>query len=461
ARCHDHKFDPVTTEDYYALYGIFHSTRYPWPGIELEPKQRDFVALEAPDKIDRVLQQRKDGQSKLDKAVRELKKQRDAAKKDDDKKRLSDALKKAEAAAKAFEQQPLPWETLYAVSENGAIEDAAIQLKGNPEKTGEVVPRRFLKVLGGAELPPEDSTSGRLHLANWIADRNNPLTARVMVNRIWQYHFGRGLVPTANDFGRQGKPARHPELLDWLAARFMADGWSVKAMHRRIMTSHVYCMNSLCSESAAEKDPANELLSHFSRRRLDAEAIRDTLLQLSGVLDSSPGDAHPFPPQSEWKFTQHRPFKAVYESNHRSVYLMTQRIQRHPFLAIFDGADPSTSTATRSVTTTPLQALYLLNDPFVHEQSQLIAKQVENHSADDAERIRFCFELLYGRPATDEDVSAGHKFLKDAAGLLAKEQPGDSDSQSSATETVSATHSSALSAYVRALLKSNEFVYID
>src|SRR5579871_3215853 len=207
-----------------------------------------------------------------------------------------------------------------------------------------------------------------------------------MVNRIWAYHFGRGIVPTASDFGKQGRPPTHPELLDWLASEFMASGerkppvesansstggsrsplaWSIKKMHRLIMLSRTYQMSSDDDPANLQIDVANEYLWHFARRRLDAESIRDTLLAVSGGLDRTTGGPHPFPEQTTWNFTQHNPFKAVYETNRRSVYLMTQRIQRHPFLGLFDGADTNASTARRVTSTTPLQALYLMNDPFV------------------------------------------------------------------------------------------------
>src|SRR5690606_17859232 len=150
------------------------------------------------------------------------------------------------------------------------------------------------------------------------------------------YHFGRGIVPTPNDFGKQGKPPTHPELLDSLAAKFRDSGWSIKGMHRMIMLSRTYRLMVQPSIDARAKDPNNELLSSLPLRRLDAESIRDTLLTLGGNLDLSPPGPHPFPPERDWKFTQHNPFKAVYETNRRSVYLMTQRIQRHPFLALFD-----------------------------------------------------------------------------------------------------------------------------
>ncbi|MGE4180038.1 MAG: DUF1553 domain-containing protein, partial [Limisphaerales bacterium] len=429
ARCHDHKFDPISAADYYALYGIFQSTRYPWPGIELDQKQRDLVPLVDPSALADAEATRKTHdrrKAELEKALRKLK---DSLKDTpaDQKEPVEKRIKDAEKHLKDFVAAGLPFELAYAVADAPKAQDAAIQLKGDPAKPGPVVPRRFLTVLGGTELPDGTTGSGRRELAEWIVDPANPLTARVMVNRIWLQHFGKGLVPTPNDFGRQGKPPTHPELLDWLASRFIASGWSVKAMHRLILQSRTYRLASSRSEpeseSAASRDPNNDLLSSFPRRRLDAEALRDALLVLGGNLDRSQPGPHPFPAESEWKFTQHNPFRAVYESNHRSVYLMTQRIQRHPFLALFDGADPSASTATRLTSTTPLQALFLLNDPFVHRQSREFALRILGARSTDSQRLGYAFQAAIGRPPDARERENARRFLQQARALQGASQP--------------------------------------
>ena len=452
ARCHDHKFDPITTRDYYGLYGIFHSTRYPWPGIELEKRQRDFVPLVPPGELahfQKIFESRKQQQARLDAEVNRLK---DARKKAPEnlKKELADQLKQAEKVAAELRETPPPFETVYAVAEASTTEDVPVQLKGDPTRPGDLVPRHFLSVLGGAELPSNSHSSGRAQLAEWILAADNPLPARVMVNRIWQHHFGRGLVPTPNDFGKQGKPPVHPELLDHLATAFRHGGWSIKAMHRRIMLSQTYQQSANRAAEAVAKDPANDWLAGQPRRRLDAESIRDTLLMLGGNLDLSPAGPHPFPPEHTWNFTQHHAFKAVYDSRHRSVYLMTQRIQRHPYLAIFDGADPSTSTPARTTSTTPLQALYLLNNPFVHEQSKLVASRIMAHSTEDIQRLQYASELLFSRPAVDEELSTATNFLAKARSLL--QSPGTPADQ---------IETEVWQAYIRSLFRLNEFVYLD
>ena len=466
ARCHDHKFDPITAADYYALYGIFHSTRYPWPGIELEQKQRDLVPLVAPGKLAEADAARKahdDEKRRLDKAVQKLKDQLKEIPADG-KPAHEAKIKEAEQTLKEFVNKGLPFDLAYAVAEAKKFEDVAIQMKGDPAKPGEKVPRRFLTVFGGAPLPDANKSSGRRQLAEWLVERNNPLTARVMANRIWQHHFGKGLVPTPNDFGKQGKSPTHPELLDWLATQFIDSGWSVKAMHRVIMLSATYRQaggvnsETVISNQSGQRAATDSLntvslitdYSPFPRRRLDAEALRDTLLVLGGNLDTTPTAPHPFPPQTEWKFTQHNPFKAVYESKRRSVYLMTQRIQRHPYLAIFDGADPSTSTAARTSSTTPLQALFLLNDKFVHEQSQAFATRVMKSGKDEKSRVRFAYETALGRPPEKAELEQCRKFFADARARLA-----DSGTPTGEVDVES------WRAFIRTILRLNEFAYVD
>jgi Protein of unknown function (DUF1553)/Protein of unknown function (DUF1549)/Planctomycete cytochrome C len=488
SRCHDHKFDPITQQDYYALYGIFNSTRYPWPGIELEQKQRDLIPLVPADQLAQALatiKERGEAQKKLDQVVKKLKdeqkKAEDAAKKAV-KERLVDALKAAtdaerkeiedrftaeetraaDEAKKPFEERvttaeksaaehkasPLPFALAYAVTDAAKREDAVVQLKGDPAKPGERVRRHFLTVFGGTELPSADRSSGRQALADWIFSDGGALSARVIANRVWHYHFGRGLVPTPNDFGKQGKPPSHPELLDHLALRLKGLGWSLKAFHREIMLSRTYRQATTRSDESLAKDPTNELLSAFPRRRLDAESLRDTLLMLGGNLDLTPAGDHPFPPASEWKFTQHNPFKAVYDSDRRSVYLMTQRIQRHPYLAVFDGADPSTSTPARPTSTTPLQALFLLNDPLVHTQAKRVAERIA--AQDPAQRIPALYALLFARPATAAEITAATGYL-DA--LRAKLKATGSSNDHLEAE--------ALASLVRVMFRLNEFVYLD
>ena len=333
----------------------------------------------------------------------------------------------------------------YAVAE-GQPHHAQLQKRGDPNSRGEEVPRRFLQVLGGQNVPA-GAGSGRLELAGWLTDRANPLTARVMINRVWQHHFGAGLVKTPSDFGLRGLPPSHPELLDYLASRFVVSGWSIKALHRLTMLSSVY--QQACSGDAAGSrlDPDNTWLSHFSRRRLSAEEIRDSILAVSGDLDLVPGAAHPFPDEKSWGFTQHAPFSAVYDHNRRSVYLMTQRIKRHPFLTLFDGADANASTADRYTTTVPTQALFFLNDPFVHARSASLADRLVA-LPDDRSRLDQAYELMFTRRPTEEDCAAAAQFLTRYPSELT-------------AESETARVKTAWSAWLRVLMSASEFVYVD
>ncbi|MCA8996072.1 MAG: PSD1 domain-containing protein [Planctomycetaceae bacterium] len=322
----------------------------------------------------------------------------------------------------------------YAVVDSKPV-NARLQRRGDPEQLGEEVPRRWLSVFGGDALAtPEES--GRRELADWIA--KHPLTARVMVNRIWHWHFGRGLVATPNNFGSRGEAPSHPELLEWLSAEFVASGYRVKEMHRLIMKTAAYQRSSEQPQRWLEADPENRLLGRFSRRRLSAEEIRDSLLQISGHLDASAAQGHPFPDESTWNFTQHNPFNAVYETNKRSAYLMVQRQRRHPFLALFDGADPNASTPSRQTSTVPTQALYFLNDPFFHAQAAVLADRLSGLD-DDNERISQMYRVIFQREPTESERASGRNFL-----------------QQYPTKAIE-----SWCAYSRVLLASNEFIHVD
>ena len=448
ARCHDHKFDPVSAKDYYALYGVFQSTRYPWPGIELEQKQRDLVELAPQAEIDRFHKSQNERHAPLAEREKILAKARDITS-GGLKKQLEDEVTKIKGDLAGVDKTAAPYPTLYAVTDQKGT-DAPVQIKGEPTKPGPVVPRRFLEVINPEPFHAGESGSGRLELAERLFDTRNPLTARVMANRIWLWHFGQGLVPTPNDFGKQGKPATHPELLDWLASRFKADQWSIKALHRRILLSKTWQQSSTRTAAARQLDPANTLLAGFPRLRLDAEALRDTLLSLSGQLDLTPGGAHPFPPMTEWNFTQHNPFKAVYDHKKRSVYLMTQRTQRHPYLGIFDAADPSISVGQRSNTTTPLQSLYLLNNPFVHGQAEAFAHRILAERPDDAARLELVWKLTFSRLPRADETEQSLAFLDQARAAL---QPDAMPADKLDLE--------AWTALARSLLRTNEFLYLD
>ena len=338
-----------------------------------------------------------------------------------------------------------PMELAYGVVE-GTPHDARFQQRGEPEKPGDVVPRGFLKVVGGGPLPETTRGSGRLELAQWLTRPNHPLTARVMVNRIWQQHFGIGLVKTPNDFGTRGQKPTHPELLDHLAHRFVADGWSVKSLHRLLLLSATYQQST--RELAAEGTASAEDYVGFPRRRLTAEEIRDGILTVSGDLDLTPAQGHPFPSPISWGYTQHGPYSAVYDHDHRSLYLMTQRLKRHPFLALFDGADPNTSTPLRGTSTVPTQSLYFLNDPFVHRKAGRLAQDLLVRHADDGSRLDELMMRSVGRPPSEDERRETQTFLERYRSRLT-----ELDGQSA--------NEAAWAAVIRVVWGGNEFLHVD
>jgi hypothetical protein len=339
----------------------------------------------------------------------------------------------------------------YAVSE-GKAENVAIQRGGDPGRPGAVVPRGVpsFTFLGlGEPSAVQPGASGRMELARWLTRPDHPLTPRVIANRVWQHHFGRGLVATPSNFGLRGEPPGHPELLDWLAARLVASGWSIKDLHRQILLSRTYQLACESDPANEAVDPGNRWLWRFDRRRLDAESIRDAMLAVSDRLDRRRPPPHPFPPIAEWHWTQHNAFKAVYPTQQRSVFLMTQRLVKHPYLAIFDGPDTNTSTDVRSRSTVPLQALYLMNNPFVHEQAAALATRLEREATDPLERIDRAWELSWGRRPTDRERQRACRYLEQFA------------AESTITDTGGIARRAAWSSLARILLAANEFLYVE
>jgi len=452
ARCHDHKFDPILQRDYYALYGILDSTKYAYPGLENARRSHDFVVL-GPEKDAEALRRYETETSALEVRLRKLNREKNSPPKDKTKEQIQTEIVTLKAQIKELDSHAPVVDKAYAVAE-GKPKDARLFKKGDPTHPGDVVPRGFLQVLGGHRLPDEvkDKASGRRELSDWLTSPLNPLTARVMVNRIWLHHFGKGIVATPNDFGIRGKPPTHPELLDYLASRFIQDGWSIKAMHRRLMLSRTYQLACADDSHNASIDHANALLWRRDRRRLSAEEIRDAMLAIAGSLDRSPGAAFPFAHDSEFRYTQHLQFVAPesFDTLRRTVYQIQQRLRRRRVLEVFDGADPNVTTPDRPLSTTAIQALYLMNDPFVHDRAHELAGRVSASTSSDDARIDLAHRLVYGRPATPPEIVDGRAYLTEMrpaladAGLTADQQPR-----------------AALDSLMRVLFGSNEFLYID
>jgi cytochrome c553 len=308
--------------------------------------------------------------------------------------------------------------------------DETIFIRGNPGRRGEAAPRRFLKAISGPERPLFNDGSGRLQLAKAVGSPENPLTPRVIVNRVWAWHFGSGLVTTPSDFGARGEPPTHPELLEWLAATFLEEGWSLKALHRKILLTEAYrqAADHPQPESCAAADPENQLLWRFPRQRLDFEAVRDAMLASAGRLDPAMGG-------------RSVPLNSAPYSTRRAVYGFIDRQNLDGEFRSFDFASPDASAPKRPYTTVPQQALYLMNSPFVLEQAKhMIASLPPEPEA----RIRAMYLRLYSRPPTPEELSLGLRFVEGPAPEAGK---GD--------------HPGPWERYAHALLMSNEFAFMD
>ena len=444
ARCHDHKFDPIPTADYYALYGILDSSVFPHPGAEHLPQRSNFVYRVGDQKARQIMADYEDGitfwndlerekfreyQSFQNKLITTPGRSREV---------VWEELQHLRAERAHFARTEPNLETAYAVRE-GEPKDSPIHQAGDPRSPGPIVRRGFLQILGGAALPPGFEGSGRGLLADWIASADNPLTARVMANRVWHHHFGTGLVGTTSDFGVRGSPPSHPRLLDYLARYFIDSGWSVKSLHRLILHSRAYRLASSDSDENFSRDPQNTLLWRANRRRLDAEQIRDSILYFSGELDLTRGIRHPFRHRRTYYYRQHEPFSEFFPTNKRSVYIMQPRIQKHPYLDLFDGPDGNIPVSERKSTTTTLQALYLMNSAFVHEQSQAMA---ERWSADTQGREDFLDRAsltVFGRPRQPGEAAQAETYFASAAGAEEQKRAG----------------------FLRAMLSSNAFLFVD
>jgi hypothetical protein len=460
ARCHDHKTDPFTMEDYYGLVGIFKSTQT-FYGNWIDSENSNHGRLI---RLPELAGQSIVGKSIPEARVKQL--QANLAKLNADEKEQNNYIAKAKAEKRDISGEfhklltnalRILWTrggvegALDAVDEKGRaralcmgvkdakIIDSPLYERGELAQPRDVIPRRFPKLFE-SDLSLPKNQSGRLELAKWLTSRQNPLTARVMVNRIWRHLFGAGLVRTMDDFGVTGEAPSHPELLDYLAVRFMDGGWSVKKLIKEIVMSETYRQSSVGQRATGEEsDPDNRLLAHANPRRLDAEVIRDSMLAVSGLLDTSrrPGSlVAELDGQSVSLigFNDKLP-KDLDGSHRRSIYLPVIRDHLPDVLEQFDVANPSLVTGNRDVTNVPLQALYLLNGPFVQEMAAALAKRVESAP----NRVSRAFELCFHRSPDAHEVALADDFLQ---------KTGGDDSK-------------RLAAFCQALLCSAEFRFAD
>jgi cytochrome c553 len=434
ARCHDHKFDPLSTEDYYALAGIFKSTRTMehfkkvarWHENLLATEQE--LALQAShdkevarlkDALQQLTRQAND-KLKAAKPGAELPKNAEVSYPDETKaelKRLREELARVEKAAPV-----LP--SAMGVTE-GTVADTAVHVRGSHLTLGKVVPRRVPVVLAGPGQPSfHENESGRLQLARWLVRPDHPLTTRVMVNRIWRWHFGQGLVRTPDNFGHLGEPPVNQPLLDWLAHRFVENQWSVKALHRLILLSATYQMNSAADPQTTEVDPDNRLHGRADVRRLEAEAIRDALLAVSDTLDPAMGGSLLHVKNRDYLFDHTSKDATRYDSRRRSLYLPVIRNHLYDVFQLFDSTDATVPNGDRATTTVAPQALFMMNSELVAQVSEtLAARLLDAGDLDDSGRVQRLYAKAYGRGATKEETARALALVEDVEWVLREKEP--------------------------------------
>jgi hypothetical protein len=492
ARCHDHKFDPISTRDYYALAGIFHSTdlcagvrnlmggggmAYYDPSMLLQVGTPPAADPQLADKIAQAKKAVQEAQAEFD-AIRGKPEGKELGANGQPKQVIArQKVTKLQGELLALNDPATHGQAALGVRDAKTVADTEIRIRGEAEKLGPLAPRGFLSVVEVPGATPVNSQqSGRLELAQWLTNPRNPLTPRVMVNRIWHHLFGRGLVSSVDNFGVTGDVPSHPELLDYLAAEFMRDGWSVKKMVRRVVLSRAYQMSSsseaspedlrppLAGKSPLAVDPANRLVWRHSPRRLDAEEIRDAMLAVAGRLEKS----RPQSPAKDLKVMElanNGPEAKRLEgegqaSRHRSVYLPLLRGLTPRSLEVFDFAEQGFVTGSRDSTTVATQALYLLNDPFVHRQALGLAQRLlQPADRDDAARIHLAYRLTVGRQATAKEIERTKAYLA-AYEAEARVSAASKVSANEETKESSEAGTAAWASFCQALLASAEFRYV-
>ncbi len=476
ARCHDHKIDPLPQTDYYRMLAFFRnispysnnrdpnsaSSQTPIAEVgstaevdpakiaERERLQAEVAELEAIIEATFTNPEKDDARAPAirERIIRE---------------KLAATLSPEQVKSYREKQQKLKTlegpktATALSVREHGPqAKPTHLLIRGNAHAQGAEVRPGFPEVLGLpdpaiVEQPNGAHTTGRrIVLADWIASKQNPLTARVMANRLWQYHFGRGIVPTSNDFGALGERPTHPELLDWLASELVDGEWRFKRMHKLIMTSSAYRMSSRGNDEGLAKDPANELFWRFDMRRLSGEEVRDSILAVSGNLNDKQFGPSIYPKIPKAVLAgQSRPGEGwgnspPEEAARRSIYVHAKRSLVLPILANFDLADTDASCAVRYSTTVPTQSLHMLNGDFVNEQAALFAERLRSeHPGDAAAQVRRAIRLTSGRSASEDEVAHDLQFIEQ----LQQQAELDADR--------------ALFGYCLLMLNTNEFLYLD
>lgn len=476
ARCHDHKFDPVTQRDYYALAGIFLSSETLFGThqqlqnnnasdlIELDPQAEAVSALAriSPSEAAELKQRYDKAEAESSEMQRDLFAARGQGR---DRNNAADFLKLRGARDRAgvakadldqFYDNGAPRALAMGMLDRERPINSALLVRGDIKQAADVVPRGLVEVLCAKGEPLNIAEgSGRLDLAFFIASRDNPLTARVMVNRIWSKLMGSGLVSTPDNFGLMGQKPTHPELLDHLALSFMEKGWSVKQMIREIMLSRTYQMASTHDAGNYAKDPDNRWHWRMNQRRLDAEAIRDAMLAVSGSLDLYPVDGSPVARAGEDRqavFSLYREVTAK-PYNYRSIYLPIVRDQIPEMLGVFDFPDASLVSGERETTNVPGQSLFFMNNPQVLGAADAFATRLSRHPGAPLEKLSYAYQLAFSRPPTPDELTAIKSFWM----RFPQEVAGGKNSQQARDKAQNA----ALSAFCQSLMACAEFRYLN
>lgn len=507
ARCHDHKFDPLLQTDYFRLQAFFAPML---PRDHAAPSSADQDKEVAWEEATRPIRQQMDElvsgkraemrKGALGKFRPEI---QDAVRTPADKRTPyqqqiawmaeqqidraeTDAPKKlAEPMKKKYEELEKQMATMASLKPSGpasvmgigdvskAAPPTHLLDGGDWRKPGEELKPGFPLVLGEAPLDTEldpgvVSTGRRAALARWLTRPDHPLTARVMMNRLWQHHFGVGIVATPNDFGVQGTPPTHPELLDWLASEFVARGWSLKQMHRLMVTSAAYRQTSLVDKAdattlhAIEVDPQNQLLWHGRRRRLEGEAVRDAALQVAGDLNPRPYGPSAKPKLPALGRYSWKPDAKPEDQNRRSVYVLAKRNLRYPMFEVFDQPDLHLSCARRAQTTTAPQALLLFNGDFLMERAQNWAGALlERHGADDEALLNEAYQMAWGRMPSSDELNLSRRFWAEHAKRLEQTPEKNLALPPNLGPDMSKVHAAAVVDLCHAILNANEFLYVD
>jgi hypothetical protein len=425
ARCHDHKFDPIPQKDYYAVAGIFRSTENCYGTIRLLQSNHPSSLINLPKEaevtvaLEPLTAERREG---IDKQIKDLRDQMSKLTGQNafiQRLFLQNRVSTLQSQLTLYEPDGTPRPLAMGVRE-GRAADSRLYVRGELNQPGETVKRGFPQVLA-TQQPDIAGGSGRRELADWIASRDNPLTARVMANRVWLHLIGRGLVPTPDNFGASGQPASNPALLDHLALSLADNGWSIKKLIRRIVLSRAYQLSSQFDEKNFEADPDNVLVWRMPKRRLEAEAMRDTMLALGGTLELTPPKGSTIARGGEGNATLR--FRGgrgagnpAATDSHRTIYLSIVRDSLPEVLTLFDFPDPSLIIGERATTTVPAQSLYLMNNPFVIRQAEALADRLLASSDADKDKLVRAYQLCYSRPPSEKELRAAQKFLEEYGG---------------------------------------------